>query len=90
MITRCYVYQRVTILTNHDEYGSTEAYIRHWLMRYYLDLVKIIARNEIIIAWCEIIKTCYAKIITLYAIFTEAYIRRSHTEAYIRHWLMRY
>ena len=37
-------------------------------MRYYLDLVKIIARYEIIIAWYEIIKTCYAKIITLYAL----------------------
>ena len=47
---------------------TTEAYIRHWLMRYYLDLVKIIARYEIIIAWYDIIKTCYAKIITLYAI----------------------
>ena len=29
---------------------TTEAYIRHWLMRYYLELVKIIARYEIIIA----------------------------------------
>ena len=37
-------------------------------MRYYLDLVKIIARYEIIIAWYEMIKTSYAKIITLYAI----------------------
>ena len=46
----------------------TEAYIRHWLMRYYLDLVKIIARYEIVIARYEMIKTCYAKIITLYAI----------------------
>ena len=46
----------------------TEAYIRHWLMRYYLELVKVIARYEIIIAWYEIIKTSYAKIITLYAI----------------------
>ena len=32
-----------------DQLG-TEAYIRHWLMRYYLDLVKIITRYEIIIA----------------------------------------
>ena len=47
---------------------TTEAYIRHWLMRYYLDLVKIIARYEIIMAWYEIIKTSYAKFITLYAI----------------------
>ena len=31
-------------------YVPTEAYIRHWLMRYYLDLVKIIARYKIIIA----------------------------------------
>ena len=46
----------------------TEAYIRHWLMGYYLDLVKLIAQYEVIIAWYEIIKTCYAKIITLYAI----------------------
>ena len=37
-------------------------------MRYYLDLVKIIARYEMIIAWYEIFKTCYAKIITLYEI----------------------
>ena len=54
-------YRRLKVLT-------TEAYIRHWLMRYYLDLVKIITRYEIIIAWYEIIKTYYAKIITLYAI----------------------
>ena len=50
---------------------TTEAYIRHWLMQYYLDLVKFIARYEIIIAWYEIIKTCYAKIITLYAILQQ-------------------
>ena len=55
-------------LVSHTYEVGTEAYIRHWLMRYYLDLVKIIARYEIIIAWYEIIKTCYAKIITLYAI----------------------
>ena len=47
---------------------STEAYIRHWLLRYYLDLVKIIARYEMIIAWYEIVKTWYAIIITLYVI----------------------
>ena len=60
------VSREISILWNLHVF--TEAYIRHWLMRYYLDLVKIIARYEIIIAWYEIIKTCYAKIITLYAI----------------------
>ena len=37
-------------LCHTDEMLSTEAYIRHWLLRYYLDLVKIIARYEKIIA----------------------------------------
>ena len=47
---------------------TTEAYICHCFMRYYLDLVKIIARYEMIIAWYETIKPWYAIIITLYAI----------------------
>ena len=37
-------------------------------MRYYLNLVNIITRYEIIIAWYEIIKAWYAMIITCYAI----------------------
>ena len=41
---------------------NTEAYIRHSLMRYYLDLVKIVARYEIIIAWYEIIKRVMRKL----------------------------
>ena len=41
-------------------YLTTEAYIRTLPMRYYLDLLKIIARYEVIIAWCEIIITLYA------------------------------
>ena len=58
----------------------TEAYIRHWLMRYYLDLVKIIARYEVIIAWYEIIMMWYAIIITLYVILkrnNEIFITRN-------------
>ena len=61
---------------------KTEAYIRlrkrvirkrisdsrHLQMRYYLDLVKLIARYDVIIAWYEIIITWYAIIITLYEI----------------------
>ena len=51
--------------------ATTEAYIRHWLMRYYLDLVKIISQYEIITAWYEITKTCYAKIIRYMRYYNE-------------------
>ena len=51
----------------------TEAYIRHFQMRYYLNLVNIITRYEIIIAWYEIIKAWYAIIITCYAILQRHY-----------------
>ena len=43
-------------------------YIRHLQTRVYLDLVKLIARYEVIIAWYEIIIALYAIIMTLYAI----------------------
>ena len=62
-------------------YRSTEAHIRHLQIWYYLDIVKIFTRYEVIIAWCEIIMMWYVIIITLYV---------NITEAYIRHWLMRY
>ena len=42
--------------------------IRHLQMRYHLDLVKLVARYDVIIAWYEIIITWYAIIITLYEI----------------------
>ena len=69
---------------------ATEAYIRHFQMRYYLDLVKISTRYEVIVAWYEIIVTWYAIIITLYAISKRnnvKVIKRNAiiTEAYIRH-----
>ena len=51
--------------------ASTEAYIRHFQMRYYLNLVNIISRYEIIIAWYEIVKTWHAIIITLYVILQQ-------------------
>ena len=38
-----------------SEARSTEAYIRHFQMRYYLNLANIITRYEIVIAWYEII-----------------------------------
>ena len=58
---------------------STEAYIRHWHMRHYLDLMTIIARYEAIIAWYKIIIAWYAMIITLYAI-----LKRYHAKIITR------
>ena len=43
IVTRYYFYQ------SQRKNCNTEAYIRHSLMRYYLDLMKIVARYEIII-----------------------------------------